>query len=81
MTNVDKIWRMVGGRKFLAWVGTTGLLVTGQVSQETWLTVTLVFIGGTAVIDAVAVWRGSKAPPAGTPVEAPIAAKDAELEA
>jgi len=55
------LWKGVGGRKFLAWLGSVALLVTGNIDQDIWLNVTLVYIGGQSAVDMVMYLKGKKA--------------------
>lgn len=64
MPSLDKIMGKLGGRKFLAWIGSCVLLVLGHVDQSTWLYITAFFMGGTALVDAVASFKGAKPPSA-----------------
>jgi hypothetical protein len=41
-------------RKLWAWAGACVLLATGNIDQQTWLAVTAAYIGGQAVVDALA---------------------------
>lgn len=38
--------RQISWRRLVAWVGATALLVTGYVGEDTWMFVTVAFIGG-----------------------------------
>ena len=57
---VERIWKMMGGRKFLAWAGSSGLLIGGQIASHDWLIITLTYIGGQAAVDAMAAMKGKK---------------------
>ena len=60
---MDKIWNMIGGRKFLAWMVTTGMHIADVVDAQNWMVITLVYIGGQTAIDALAHLRGTKTAP------------------
>ena len=59
----DKAWTMIGGRKFLAWLVTCGMHVTGIVDTDSWMAVTMVYIGGQSAIDVLASFKGLKESP------------------
>lgn len=61
---LDKIMGKLGGRKFLAWVGSCALLVSGNIDESTWLYITAFFMGGTALVDSIASLKGTKPPSA-----------------
>jgi len=44
-------------RKLWAWAGACALLVAGSIDQQTWLVVTMTYIGGQAVADAARYFR------------------------
>lgn len=44
-------------RKFLAWLTATSLCLTGVVTSEDWVAVTLAYIGTQALVDAAVKWR------------------------
>jgi hypothetical protein len=45
MTLAIKIWQMIGGRKFLAWMISSVFFAYGMLSEETWMWVTGFYIG------------------------------------
>ena len=49
--------RKLMSRKLWAWAGACALLAGGQIDQQTWLYVTVAYMGGQALIDAVHRWR------------------------
>jgi len=49
--------RKLTSRKLWAWIGACALLAAGQIDQHTWLYVTVAYMGGQALIDAVKHWR------------------------
>jgi len=55
---VDAFLERVLSRKLLAWVTATGLLAFAGLSSGDWVTITVVYIGGQTVVDAVAKLRG-----------------------
>jgi hypothetical protein len=62
MPALDQIMGNLGGRKFLAWLGTCGMLLAGSVSEHSWLYITMFYIGGQAAVDALASLKGAKKP-------------------
>ena len=66
---LDKLWRGIGGRKFLAWLGSCGLLVAGMIDQDTWMGVTQLYIGGQTAVDIAMYVKGLKKPSHGTETE------------
>jgi|DEB0MinimDraft_10_1074344.scaffolds.fasta_scaffold11388_8 hypothetical protein len=49
------------GRRLLAWLTSTGLLVLGYVGEDTWLVVTCVFIGAEVAQKGVSAWQSRPA--------------------
>lgn len=72
----DKIMGKLGGRKFLAWIGTCGMLLAGSVTEESWLYVTAMYIGGQSAVDALASLTGKKSPSPATERSAPDAVEE-----
>lgn len=58
----DKILGQLGGRKFIAWLASSAMMIGGVISEDSWLTLTLVYVGSQAAVDALASLRGKKAP-------------------
>ncbi len=42
---VIRIWRLLGGRKFMAWATSSVFFAYGKVSEETWKWITAFYIG------------------------------------
>ena len=55
---VDKFVEKAISRKFLAWLTATGLLAFGaSITSSDWVTITAIFIGSQAAVDAIAKLR------------------------
>ena len=54
---LDKFTEKLVSRKLLAWITATGLLAFADLASSDWVTVTVVYIGGQTVVDAVAQLR------------------------
>ena len=50
---VDKTLEKVVSRKLLVWATATGLAATGFLTSGDWVTISALYLGGQAVIDAV----------------------------
>ena len=55
---IDGFIEKLISRKFLAWITATGLLAFADLSSSDYVTITAIYIGGQAVVDAVAKLRG-----------------------
>lgn len=44
-------------RKFLAWLTATTLCVTGAIDADSWVAVTMSYIGTQALVDAATQWK------------------------
>jgi len=51
---LDKVVEKAVSRKFLAWITATGLLAFSALTSSDWVTITTIFIGSQAAVDAVA---------------------------
>tara|TARA_R110002110_G_scaffold138526_1_gene324536 strand:+ start:3329 stop:3529 length:201 start_codon:yes stop_codon:yes gene_type:complete len=47
-------------RKFLAWLTATGLAITGSLTSDNWVAVTLAYIGTQALVDMATQWKHGK---------------------
>ncbi len=54
---IDKHMERFISRKFLAWGTATYLCVSGMVTSEDWVAVTLAYIGTQALVDAAVLWK------------------------
>ena len=54
---LDRAVEKAISRKFLAWITATGLLAFADLTSADWVTITAIFIGSQAVVDAVAKLR------------------------
>ena len=54
---LDKHMERFISRKFLAWGTATYLCVSGMVTSEDWVAVTLAYIGTQALVDAAVLWK------------------------
>ena len=54
---LDKLLSKVTSRKLLVWGTATALVLTGSVTSENWVAVSLVYIGSEAAVDLASVWR------------------------
>ena len=50
---LDRVVEKAISRKFLAWITATGLLAFAGLTSGDWVTITAIFIGSQAVVDAV----------------------------
>ena len=50
---LDRSLEKVVSRKLLVWATATGLAYTGQLTSGDWVTISALYLGGQAVIDAV----------------------------
>ena len=51
---LDSVVEKAISRKFLAWLTATGLLAFADLTSSDWVTITTIFIGSQAAVDAVA---------------------------
>lgn len=51
---LDNVVEKAISRKFLAWITATGLLAFSALTSSDWVTITTIFIGSQAAVDAVA---------------------------
>jgi len=56
---LDRGLEKVVSRKLLVWVTATGLAATGFLSSGDWVTISALYLGGQAVIDAVVKLKGN----------------------
>ena len=54
---IEKHMERFISRKFLAWGTATYLCVSGMVTSEDWVAVTLAYIGTQALVDAAVLWK------------------------
>jgi|TARA_S200002703_G_scaffold83072_1_gene71544 hypothetical protein len=54
---LDRVVEKAISRKFLAWITATGLLAFADLTSTDWVTITAIFIGSQAAVDAVAKLR------------------------
>lgn len=54
---IDKLRARFISRKLMVWATATGALFAGALDSEAWLHISVVYLGGQSLIDAVAVWR------------------------
>ena len=54
---MDKHVERFISRKFLAWGTATWLCLSGSVSSNDWVAVTLAYIGTQALVDAAVLWK------------------------
>ena len=57
---LDKGLEKVVSRKLLVWATATGLAATGFLSSADWVTVSALYLGGQAVVDAVVKLKGGE---------------------
>jgi len=55
----DRALEKVVSRKLLVWGTATGLAATGFLTSGDWVTISALYLGGQAVIDAVVKLKGS----------------------
>lgn len=48
-------------RKLLVWVSTTGLLLLDKLDADSWVALSLAYIGSQGVADIAAKWKGANA--------------------
>lgn len=51
MDKIERLLKMSGYRKLTAFAVSCGMLLGGAIDQQTWLVVTLAFLGAQAVTD------------------------------
>jgi len=56
---LDKTLEKVVSRKLLVWVTATGLAASGFLTSTDWVTISALYLGGQAVIDAVVKLKGT----------------------
>tara|TARA_R110000824_G_scaffold399263_1_gene604536 strand:+ start:65923 stop:66120 length:198 start_codon:yes stop_codon:yes gene_type:complete len=54
---LDRMISKLTSRKLLVWLTATALALTGSVTSEDWVAVSLVYISSEAAVDLASVWR------------------------
>lgn len=54
---LDRTISKLTSRKLLVWLTATGLTLSGSVTSEDWVAVSLVYIGSEAAVDLASAWR------------------------
>jgi|TARA_R110002110_G_scaffold88876_1_gene231473 hypothetical protein len=57
---VDTLLERFTSRKLLVWLTCTALLLVGQVTGDTWETLSIAYVGTQAFVDATVAWKHGK---------------------